>query len=438
MIPPPATRSLLAALLLLASVLPGLALDLTQKSVSTSKQFTVYCDDLAVRRRVANFAEEVKTGVLQMLSEPDRWRYPILITVERAATDRPGQAAAALMLIQSEAGFKVQIDVRIGSDPAEVYLQKHLVRAVFLEFAYRQTPELLEDGKRFVEAPWWLVEGTLQAFRLRDGSAETDFYKRIIDVNRLPPLEQFLAPRADDTAGAASQAVDSACAVCLLQLLLEQPAGRASMANYLRHLPTAIADPVAALRRDFPSLGETSAERQKWWTLNLARLSAIDRYKGLSPEETDAQLAALLQFDIPGDKGSATKTFEIGDFHEYMKLNAAKAVLAGKHNDLVGLASRANSLYRDIVGDYEQIFSQLARGKTMGVKGRLERAATYRESLLRRRSEIADYLNWFEATQMDTGSKSFEGYLRVANELAMPARRNDPITKYLDEISKEL
>jgi hypothetical protein len=165
--PPPVERARRAGsharILLLAAVgfclaaRPAQALDLSQKSVSSSKQFIVYCDDATLRRRVANFAEEVKGGVLQVLGELDRWRYPILVTVQRAGTDRAGQEAAKLMMIQTEIGFKVQIDVRIGADPTEVNLQRHLARAIFLEFSYRLNPEHLEDGKRFVEAPWWLV-----------------------------------------------------------------------------------------------------------------------------------------------------------------------------------------------------------------------------------------------------------------------------------------
>jgi hypothetical protein len=57
--------------------------------------------------------------------------------------------------------------------------------------------------------------------------------------------------------------------------------------------------------------------------------------------------------------------------------------------------------------------------------------------VLRRTVDIADYLNWIEATQLATRSEKFDGYLKVANEMSAPAKRNDPITKYLDEIAQE-
>jgi hypothetical protein len=78
------------------------------------------------------------------------------------------------------------------------------------------------------------------------------------------------------------------------------------------------------------------------------------------------------------------------------------------------------------------------KGKTRGVKDRLKRVAEAREFLLRKKGEIADYLNWYEATQLDRSTRAFEGYMRVANELETPRKRKDPIAEYLDEVVAEL
>lgn len=414
------------------------AVDLKQRSVSASKQFTVFCEDARLRSRVASFADEVKSGVLQMLGESDGWRQPILLVLEQAPTGQPIANPVQLSLIQHEVGFKVQINVRIGLNPSEVNLQKHLVRAIFLEMAYRTCPERIQDGQAFVEAPWWLVEGTLQYLRTRDRGQDADFYKRMLAVNRLPPLKELLQPReAAGADGSAALAVDSACAVCLVELLLEQPLGKASLGRFVRHLPEPTPSLEAALAREFPQLAAKAGDLQKWWTVSLARLSAADRFKGLSPEETDAQLAGQLQLEIEGKDG-VKRSYGVADFGQYLKLPKAKEVLEAQQTALRDLSANANALYREIVGEYEQIFGALARGKTWGVKGRLEKVARYREALLTRRGEIADYLNWYEATQMAESSGTFDGYMRAANELGTPARSEDPISRYLDEISQEL
>ena len=51
-------------------------IDLKERSVSSSKQFIVYCTDVALRGRVASFAEELKGEWLQLLGETDHWKYP--------------------------------------------------------------------------------------------------------------------------------------------------------------------------------------------------------------------------------------------------------------------------------------------------------------------------------------------------------------------------
>ena len=54
--------------------------------------------------------------------------------------------------------------------------------------------------------------------------------------------------------------------------------------------------------------------------------------------------------------------------------------------------------------------------------------------------QIADYLNWYEATQRTQASGSFDEYIRTADQLdkdtATP--RDDPITKYMDSVEQQL
>jgi hypothetical protein len=432
---PSRLRSLCCIALALACVVPAeAAVDPQQRS--SSKQFTIYCSDFALRARVVNFAEEVKGEVLRLLNVSDAGRqgFPIVVTIARASADAPIPPATVHMYEVAQ-GFKVQIDVRIGDDPAAVNLQKHIIRAVLLEFAYRQRPEAVRGGTPYLEPPWWLVEGMLQVMRRRDGGVDTGFFQRLLKADRLPNLEKIISATPNDL-GQASRAIDEACAMCLVQLLIDQPDGRANLGRFLRQLPDAGGDPVAALKKAFPQL-QSEQSVQKWWTVNIARMSAADRYQGLSPEETDAQLAALLSFEIPTNKDGEKRSYSIAEFAQYLKNPASRAALAAAQSDIVALGAQGNALYRPVIAEYEQIFGLLVRGKTSNVKERLLQVENYRESVLRRTADIADYMNWIEATQMSTRSEKFDGYLQVANEMAAPARRVDPISRYLDEIAQE-
>jgi hypothetical protein len=422
--------------LAMAAAAGAAPIDLKQRTISSSGQFVVYSADAPLRSRVASFAEELRGQVAAVLGLGNGAGQPIVITLDRAAAGHSAPAPVEFALVQVESGFKVQIDVHIGENPAEVNLQRHIVRALLLEFAYRETPAAVRGGEAYVEAPWWLVEGTLQIIRKRDAGVAADLFKRIIDANKLPSLEQFLAARHQEIEGATVFAIDQACAMCLVQALLDQPDGRADFTRFLHHLPESKEKLVAEVLRDFPSLTDEAA-LQKAWTLSLARFSAADRYEGLSPTETDAQLQTLLRLEIATGKADEKKAFALGDFEEFLKLPGSKPALLGAQGGLIALSTRASILHRTVIADYEQIIALMLRGKTHGLKERLARSQEYRDLVLKRTAEISDYLNWFEATQLDTRSDAFDGYLKAANELAVPPKHDDPISKYLDAMESE-
>ena len=403
---------------------------------SDLKQFSVFCEDVPLRMRVVRFAGEVKRDVLKLLGESENaWKAPIVIVIEPASGARLDEPAARLRLVESLPGFKVQIDVRVGENPSDVNLQKQIVRAVLLEYAYREAG--VKGGTAYREAPWWIIDGIVQLIRQRETGTNADLFKRLLETNKLPPLADFLADNPDGL-GATARAMDEALAACLLQLLASQPNGRAGLAQLVRDWPQGNGDPVALLRKRFPALAADEASLQKWWTLNLARFAAADRYRGLSADETEKELAALLAIEIPAGKDGAVKTFAPGDFAQYLKLPASRPVLAERHLLVVALSARASALYRPVLAEYEQAFALLARGKTGGVRERLDRIEQYRSSVLRRTAEIADYLNWFEGTQIGGKSNAFDSYLKTANEVsAQEQKRHDPIARYLDELEHE-
>lgn len=406
------------------------------RTVSGSKQFLIFCTDPAARSQVASYTEEIKTSLLQVLGEADRWKYNILITLEKVPASK-GQPPPVLALYQTEGGIKIQIDVPLGSDPSKINLQRLLVRALLLEISYRDQPQLIRAGQPYMDAPWWLIEGVMQIFLRRETGLDTDLFKRIVDVNRLPPIGKFLAGQPSDFDGSAVEAMDQACAMCLVQLLTDQPGGRASLASFVRHWPQGNGDSVASLMREFGGLAKNEQSLQKWWTLNLARFSAADRYKGLNSDESDKQLAAALQLQIAKQGSAATQPYALSDFPEFLKLPASKDALTASFNALNTLGATATAFYRPLVAEYQEIVSLLMRGKTYGLKSRISKADKLHDDLHKRMTAISDYVNWFEATQITVRSGKFDGYLKAANELAEPPPRQDPLSKYMDEQAKE-
>jgi hypothetical protein len=403
-----------------------------QRTTSSSKQFLVFCADSSARSQVASYAEELKTSLLQIFGEPDQWKHNILVTLENAsaAADQP---PAQLALFQNENGFKIQIDIRIGSDPSKANLQRLLVRALLLEYSYRNQPQLLRAGQAFAEAPWWLIEGVMQIFLRRDSGLDADLFKRIVDVNRLPPIGKFLAGHPSDFDGSAVETMDQACAMCLVQLLIDQAGGRASLASFVRNWPRGNGDSVASLMKEFSGLAQNEQSLQKWWTLNLARFSAADRYKGLNSAETEKELEAILRLEIALPESTTPKPYSLADYPDFLKAPTSMEALRVCHDSLLALTMKAPPLYRPLVAEYAEIVQFLQRGKTRGLKSRITKVDQVRADLNKRMIAITDYLNWLEATQMTTRSGKFEGYLKAANEVAERPSRNDPLSTFLDE-----
>jgi hypothetical protein len=426
--------AIVAAFIAALAVAQG-AVDLRARSTSSSKQFIIFCEDAGLRAQTTTFVEEVKRDVLALLGQPDRWRIPIVVAVERGTGARP----VSVRFAETPDGPTIQVHARIGDDPASDPLLRHVVRAVMLDFIYRDRKKP-EAGQPYAEAPWWFVAGALESVRRRDHGVAADLYRRLVETNKLPPIEQVLAGRGDELGGTAA-AFDGACAMAFVQLLLEQSDGATRLASLLRAWPDEYLDPVLALNRAFPALGAGSEGLQKWWTLNFARFAASDRYRGLSAEDTDRELQALLEFDVVRDKAGSTERFALGQWREFMKFKGARTALTTQHREIVALGTRANALLRPVLAGYEEIFSRLARGTTRGVNDRIHRVETYRTAILHRTNDIADYLNWFEATQLGVRSDAFDEYLRRARELESAPTRGateQAVAEYLDGIEKQL
>ena len=288
-------RALVAAMVLLTAPLPADALDLRERSDSASNQFSIYCEDRPLRMRVVSFVEEVKRDVLKTLGEREGWKAPIVITIERAAPARAQEPAATVRLVESLPGFKVQIDVRIGRDPSAVNLQRQIVRAVLLEYAYREVG--VKGGTEFRDAPWWVIEGCVGLARQREDGPNAAIFQQLLRTNKLPPLENFLSERPDEL-GATVRALDRALAACLVQLLTAQPGGPAALARLVRAWPQSNGAPLALLKKEFPVIAADEATLQKWWTLNLARFAAADRYRDLlAAGYAEEHARGILPFD---------------------------------------------------------------------------------------------------------------------------------------------
>lgn len=435
-------KRIACALLLLSGVPVLRAADLLPKSFSRSKQFVVYAADGAMRGGIGSVAEETKTGVLEALGLTDQWKLPIVIDLRYPDASMPGsRPPSRLLLGQTGAGLKVEIDLLLGEAGRANRIRDELVRAILLELAYRDYATL-PAGQTYNQPPAWLVEGISAYLESEDNGVSASLFAALLPASQTLSLEEFL-DRNPTTLDSTSHAIYRAYAFTLVRLLVQDlPGGKAGLASYVHDLPGVALESergAGALRSHFAELASSADSLDKWWSVSLARVAASDQFQAFTPEETDRRLTAALTFQLPEKDGKEAKPSAIAAYRDVVPLKARKLILKPMQQALLDLSARANPLLRPQVEEYQLIVAQLIRGKAGGLDERLQKLAAQRAQALTRKSSIDDYLNWYEATQMKTASGAFDSYFRAAREIkaAQETRRPDAVSAYLDGLELE-
>jgi hypothetical protein len=97
---------------------------------------------------------------------------------------------------------------------------------------------------------------------------------------------------------------------------------------------------------------------------------------------------------------------------------------------LFNLEFRAHPLFQPILEQYRNIASLLASKPKAAVSVKIQELENTRVLLVERSEKIADYLNWFEVTQLD------ETEMPHHQPSGSPAAisRNNPYSLYLDSL----
>jgi hypothetical protein len=400
-----------------------------ERSVSTSRQFVVYGGDIRLRGAICDLAEHTKQSLLTLLGERDQWRVPIVINAATRQANFPEAPATHLQLAQSEAGLKLQLDLLVGADIEAAAVECEVLRGLLLEIIYRDaTP--LRAGTSYVEPPRWLIEGIVTRERKRDAPAE--LLEPAVAAGKAMPLSLFLQQHPE-TLDSSSLQLYRAYSAALLDLILRGNDTHPRLGQFVRDVRHGSIDPVADLAAHFPQLNGMSGI-EKAWIQQLARAIAGEHYQLAAVAETERNLDEILHVKIDDT------SYAIDEFARILHERGSRPALRNLSEQLLLFEPRANPVYREIVVEYQEIATLLARGSTKHVAERLARAKQWREQLAMRMSRIDDYMNWFEATQQTARSGVFDGYLKAAASAddGTSGRRRDPISVYLDSVETQI
>jgi len=305
-------------------------------------------------------------------------------------------------------------------------MERELLRAILLEMIYRKQPDIA-PGTVLVQPPDWLLDGVLA---LTPGRDREPLVQALSTSDRALSLAEFLQQRPAllDSGG---RILYRAYSSVLVQLLAEGLDGRARLSRYIDNLSNASNDPLADLKAQFPVL---AGGPEKAWRSTGTRLSAVQSYQLLTLAESERRLDEMLRVKAP----ETGKSADLSDFARQKPSVAEKAALSQLSKALLLFVGQANPVLRPVAREYQQIATLLARGKRGGVAKRLARLQITREKLRARMNDIDDYMNWFEATQMESGSGNFTDYIKAADQSQLPTpRRRDPLSIYLDSLADQ-
>jgi hypothetical protein len=401
------------------------------RSISSSRQFIIYGEDVPLRGAIADVAERTKASLLGVLQRRDDWKTPIVVNLQFPQANVPETPRSALQFSQTGFGLKLQLDLTIEADVNAPSIQRELLRALFLELIYRNHSDIA-PGTVYTQAPDWLIEGVLAMGAGLEKEALSQALTATVTSGKVMPLEQFLEQKPEQLDSPA-RLLYRAYSFALLQLLINQAEGPARLAAYVDNLSRASNDPLADLRLRFPMLGD-GADLGVMWKSSVATFAITGSFQLLSFPETERQLAELLHIRMRDSSGTE-KVSQLEKLVGTKLLPAQKAALNHTGQNLLLLSTLANPMLQPIVVEYQQIAQLTAAGKRKGLAQRLARLKATRTRLAARMSDIDDYLNWFEATQLNTKSGAFTDYLKAAGESNEPEpRRRDALSVYLDAI----
>jgi hypothetical protein len=400
-----------------------------EHSTSPSRQFVIYGADAKVRGAISGLAEETKTNFLALLRQRDDWKTPVVINLQPQQANIPEIPPADLRFSQTGFGIKLQLDLTISKKVDVSLVERELLRAILLEMMYRERPHITA-GAVLVEPPDWLIDGALA---LTPGRDRGPLIEAVANTEKPLPLEKFLHQRPGllDSTG---RALYRAYSFALLQTLLDGKNGGAQLAKYINHLSDSSNDPIADLKARFPSLAD---DTERTWQLALNGLKSLQTFRLLTFAESDQLLDELLRVQISEPK-KPVKVVRLDELAQHKLTASEKMALDQLKRDLMFLVPQTNPVLRPIGREYQEIIALLARGKRRGVLKRLSRVELIRQQLAVRMTEIDDYMNWFEATQMNRGSGNFTGYLKAVDQSQVPApRRHDPLSVYVDALEDQ-
>ena len=259
-----------------------------------------------------------------------------------------------------------------------------------------------------------------------------------IESHQILPVREVLTTSPQDLDNSVTRKIYRACAAALVQALLDQGDGQVRFRVFLQDLAVEKADSTELLERHFAAMRQDYTGLEKWWALQMAAMSQKSVFEYLNIAETEKQLEQALQvrFDnLPEQKSAENFSSRIPSFREIKRRfdSSGKDFTSGSLRDfeqfanhprlgdalkvtsdqLANIQNRAFPLYIPVIAGYNKTMALLLEGKTREVAERMEFLEIRRRNIRSQMTQVTDFMNWYDATQIEEESDDFESYERA-------------------------
>jgi len=442
-------------------------------------QMNLYGGTGADRASISSQANELRKEFCAVLRRPEQTHFQWVIQLHPSdGLSRPVQVIGEPIPVQDvKPNFRFQVDVRLDPALTEAEFQTEFVRMLILEQMF--DPADRPITQKFV--PGWLLAGIEELMRYRRAGRPSDIYAYLVQNREVMNLQDVMTADPAVISDSVSKRVYRACAAALVQALLEQVRGPASLKEFMEDLAVETTPSAALLQRHFPAINKDEKALERWWLLQMASMSQRSAFEYMDVAESEEFIdqALVVRYkafvesakarnapemagesgffskiptplkslpkSIPfiGRDGKAAPEFEKGkvqDFERFINQPYGRDVLRQNREQLLQIRDQVFPLYRPVIAGYDTILGRLIGGDTKDAAKQLSDLDRQRAELRQLMGDITDHMNWFAATQLEMESDAFDGYESALRHLKGldATKRQDPISSYLDAVEREL
>lgn len=433
------------------------------ESLSRSGQILVRSPDAKQRGEMASFAETVSGELGQILGDGSvAWEYPIEIETQGSLGDAgvTGRTMATRIDLMEGDKFVLRLYVKLSDEFSRPQFSREILRLLLLERMLRKQQGADKLAGKRLETPDWILSGMNALMEYRRQGRPSELYSGIVKSRQLLSVDEILTvdPGKLDSLSRASY---EASAAALLSALFDQPDGVGSFRGLLSKLILFDGDAQLLLKEEFPGLRGDEKSVDKWWALQVATMGELQAMEYLDAAETDRHLeqALTVSFTVskkadddkkrgglfeklnPFGKNKEPEftTGRIHDFEQFYKHKNCEEVLEQNQLKLRALKFHCFPLYTPVITRYEDVVARLIKGKRRNVEEELQAIDAERGRIGTAMGRVVDYLNYYEATQLEQPGKEFEKYHQTMGKMReqQAPPRPDRISKYLDAMERE-